>query len=69
LGFERLSNGGFKLHADHIDINKLGLVKLKQTYTKCFIAKRIKMLGTQYVMGKGEIDQNGTMKLKVRVME
>jgi len=68
LGFERTDNG-FKLHADHTDINKLNLAQLKQRYTKAFINKRIKLMGTQYLMGNEEIDQNGTMKLKVKVME
>jgi hypothetical protein len=68
FGFERI-DGGFKLHADHIDIKRLNLTQLKQHYTKSFIKKRIKLLGTQYIMGKDEIDQNGQMKLKIRVME
>ena len=68
LGFERTKQG-FKLHADHTDIRKLNLTKLKQTYTKAFIKKRIKLMGTQYFMGKEEIDQKGTMKLKITVME
>jgi len=69
MGFERTKNGGLKLHADHIDINKLNMSQLKQRYTKAFIAKRIRLMGTQYLMGKDEIDQNGTMKLKIKVME
>ena len=68
FGFERTEKG-FKLHADHIDIKKLNLVKLKQTYTKSFIKKRINLLGTQYIMRAEEIDQNGSMKLKIKVME
>lgn len=68
MGFERI-DGGFKLHADHIDIRKFNLTQLKQKYTKAFLAKKIKLLGTQYVIGAEEIDQNGTMKLKLKVME
>jgi hypothetical protein len=67
LGFERTKEG-FKLHADHIDINKLNLSQLKQTYTKAFIKKKIRSMGTKYIMGKDELDQDGTMKLKVKVM-
>ena len=67
LGFERTKEG-FKLHADHIDINQLNMSQLKQGYTKAFIKKRIRLMGTQYIMGKDEIDQKGTMKLKVKVI-
>lgn len=67
MGFERTKEG-FKLHADHIDIRNLNLSKLKQTYTKAFIKKKIKSMGTKYIMGKSELDQDGTMKLKVKVM-
>jgi len=69
MGFERTKNGGLKLHADHIDIKKLNMSQLKQKYSKAFVAKRIRLLGTKYLMGEEEIDQNGTMKLKVKVMD
>ena len=68
MGFERTKKG-FKLHADHIDIKKLNLAQLKQRYTKAFIAKRIKLMGTQFLLGSEDIDEEGTMRLKVRVME
>ena len=69
MGFERLKDGSLRLHADHIDIKKLDLAQLKQRYTKAFIAKRIKLMGTQFLMGEDEIEEDGTMKLKVKVME
>ena len=68
LGFERTKEG-YKLHADHIDVKKLNLSQLKQRYTKAFIAKRIKLLGTQFLLGDEDIDEEGTMRLKVKVME
>lgn len=68
MGFEKTKEG-YKLHADHIDIKKLNLAQLKQRYTKAFIAKRIKLMGTQFLLGSEDIDEEGTMKLKVRVME
>jgi len=68
IGFERIKDG-FKLHADHIDIKRLNLTQLKQKYTKAFIAKRIKLMGTQFLLGSEDIDEEGTMKLKVKVME
>lgn len=68
LGFERTKKG-FKLHADHSDIRKLNLGKLKQGYSKAFLKKRLKLLGTQYFMGEEKIDQKGQMKLKIKIME
>lgn len=68
LGFEKTKEG-YKLHADHIDVKSLNLSQLKQRYTKAFIAKRIKLMGTQFLLGNEDIDEEGTMKLKVRVME
>lgn len=68
IGFER-TKGGYNLHADHIDINKFSLTKLKQKYTKAFIAKRIRLMGTQFLMGDEDIDEDGIMKLKIKVME
>ena len=68
IGFERTKEG-FKLHSDHIDIKKLNLAQLKQRYTKAFIAKKIKLMGTQFLLGTEDIDEEGTIKLKVKVME
>ena len=65
MGFERVENGGLKLHADHIDIKKLDMSQLKQKYMKVFIAKKIRLFGTKYVLGEETVDQQGTIKLRV----
>lgn len=66
MGFERTKNG-LKLHADHIDIKKLNMSILTQTYVKASLAKRMRLMGSQYSLGKSEIDGTGTMKLKIKV--
>ncbi len=68
MGFEKTKEG-YKLHADHIDIKKLNLTQLKQRYTKAHLAKKIKIFGTQFLLGSEDIDEEGTMIIKVKVMD
>ena len=64
MGFERMNDGSLKLHADHIDINKINMSELNQRYSKAFLKKKISLMGSRYLMDKGEIEEKGQKKVQ-----
>jgi len=41
VGFERIKEGGFKMHIDNMDHNKFGTGKLKQHYSEATVMKAV----------------------------
>ena len=68
IGFEKVEKG-YKIRIDDMYVHSFNLSLLKQNYTKEFLRKRIKALGTQFVLGEEEVKQDGTMVIKINIME
>jgi hypothetical protein len=67
VGFEKTETGKYKIHIDSMDERRFDINKVKQLHAKHKVKNYVKKHTGKYQFGSEKVEQDGRIRIKLRV--